>query len=71
MGPPGYVGSLQLCDAGKVVNRPLNIVQKTTALTGHIPVDFGNLIWVLPSFWCKEDFLLFILDEYCVSVCRS
>ncbi len=33
--------------------------------------DFGILTWVLPSFWRKQEFLLFILDEYCVSVCRS
>jgi hypothetical protein len=33
--------------------------------------DFGKLIWVHPSFWCKPDFLLFIMDEYQAAVCRS
>jgi hypothetical protein len=33
--------------------------------------EFGNLIWVHPSFWCKSDFLLFIMDEYQVTFCRS
>jgi hypothetical protein len=33
--------------------------------------DFGNLIWVHPSFWCKSDFLIFIMDEYQATFCRS
>jgi len=32
---------------------------------------FGALIWVHPSFWCKSDFLIFIMDEYQATVCRS
>jgi hypothetical protein len=32
---------------------------------------FGKAVWVHPSFWCKPDFLLFIMDEYQVAVCRS
>ena len=32
---------------------------------------FGTMDRALPSFWCKQDFLLFILDVYSVSVCRS
>jgi len=39
-------------------------------LSDQLP-DFGNLIWALPGFWCKQDFLLFTLDEYRVIVCRS
>src|SRR5215475_2180335 len=35
------------------------------------PVDFGNSIWVHPSFWCKPDFLLFIMNEYQATFCRS
>jgi hypothetical protein len=26
--------------------------------------EFGTLNWVHPSFRCKSDFLLFIMDEY-------
>ena len=32
--------------------------QSTPHLSGD---DFGTLIWALPSFWCKQDILLFIL----------
>ena len=28
-------------------------------------------IKVHPSFWCKPDFLLFIMNEYQAAVCRS
>jgi hypothetical protein len=35
------------------------------------PRGFDNLIWVHPSFWCKPEFLLFIIDEYQATVCRS
>jgi len=36
-----------------------------------LAIDFGKLIWVHPSFWCKPDFLLFIMNEYQAAVCRS
>jgi 5'-nucleotidase len=31
--------------------------------------DSGILIRVLPCFWCKQNFLLFIIDEYSATVC--
>jgi hypothetical protein len=34
-----------------------------TATRGQL-TEFGNLIWVHPDFWCKPDFLLFIMNEY-------
>jgi hypothetical protein len=33
--------------------------------------DFDILNWVLPGFWCKPEFLLFIMDEYQATFCRS
>jgi hypothetical protein len=37
----------------------------------HAHDDFGILTWVHPSFWRKSDFLLFIMDEYQATFCRS
>jgi hypothetical protein len=46
----------------------------TKSKTGFIDKT-GNFViepkLVLPIFWCRRDFLLFIIDEYSASFCRS
>jgi Nucleotidyl transferase AbiEii toxin, Type IV TA system len=39
--------------------------------TKSVKGDFGTMYRVLPSFWCKPDFLLFIMNEYQATFCRS
>jgi hypothetical protein len=44
-------------------------LNKFTLANRWLTVDFGTLIWVPPSFWCKPNLLIFIMDEYQVAVC--
>jgi len=68
------VASAEVRFQSKVIRKMRKRVQRKnfpSLLQTVLALGLGKAVWVHPSFWCKSDFLLFIMDEYQVTFCRS